>query len=98
MERDNLAQSNTATYGLNSIFNARVVRFAVGLVKKLTSIILMLVFTVFGFIVLVVSVVLLTVESLISRVLSQAKTPKKERCDLIPNSSDNSGQCPTKGL
>jgi hypothetical protein len=38
----------------------------------------MLIFTVFAFVVLAVSVVVMTAESLIRAVLSQAKAPKKE--------------------
>ena len=45
--------------------------------KKLSSLLLMLLFTGFSFVVLAVSVVLLTVESLVSAVLSPTKTPKK---------------------
>ena len=45
--------------------------------KKLTSVFLMLVFTASAFIVLAVSVVLMTVESLISALLPQTTTSKK---------------------
>jgi hypothetical protein len=44
---------------------------------KLSSLLLMLVFTGFSFVVLAVSVVLLTAESLVSALLSPAKAPKK---------------------
>ena len=46
--------------------------------KKLSSLLLMLLFTSFSFVVLAVSVVLLTVESLVSAVLSPAKAPNKD--------------------
>jgi hypothetical protein len=78
MERDNLAQSNTATSFVNFISKARVVQLVGKLAHRLSSIIIMLVFTLFAFVVLVLSVVLLTVESWVSTVLSQAKAPKKE--------------------
>ena|SRR4028118_2159734 len=75
MERDKLPQSNIATYCLSFISKARVVLLAGGLAKRLTSMLLMLVFTVSASIVLVVSVVLLTAESLVRAILSQAKAP-----------------------
>ncbi|XWK88410.1 MAG: hypothetical protein U7127_30225 [Phormidium sp.] len=46
--------------------------------KKLTSLPLILIFTVAGFRVLAVSVILLSVESLISSLLSQAPSSKTE--------------------
>ncbi len=46
--------------------------------KKLSSLLLMLLFTGFSFVVLAVSVVLLTVESLVSAVLSRTKAPNKD--------------------
>ena len=75
MEADKLAQSNIATYCLSFISKARVFLLAGGLAKRLTSMLLMLVFTVCAFVVLVVSVVLLTAESLVRAVLSQTKAP-----------------------
>jgi hypothetical protein len=75
MERDKLPQSNIATYCLSLISKARVVLLAGGLAKRLTSMLLMLVFTVSAFVVLVVSVVLLTAESLVRAILSQVKAP-----------------------
>jgi hypothetical protein len=45
--------------------------------KKLTSVLLMLSFTVFGFVMLAVSIVVMAAESLVSSLLSPAKTPKK---------------------
>lgn len=45
--------------------------------KKLTSAFLMLSFTVFGFVMLAVSIVLMAAESLTSSILSPAKAPKK---------------------
>lgn len=75
MEGDKLAQSNIATYCLSFISKARVALLAGGLAKRLTSMLLMLVFSLSAFVVLVVSVVLLTAESLLWAVLSQAKAP-----------------------
>ncbi len=77
MQRDNLTQLNVVTYCGNFISKAKVVVLAQNLIKKLTSILLMLVFTVSAFVVLVVSVVLLTAELLVSA-LSQAKAPKQK--------------------
>ena len=93
MERDNLAQSNTATYFVNFISKNRVVRLAGNLAHRLSSMVLMLVFTVFAFVVLVVSVVLLTADLLVSKVLSQAKASKKETLqDLVKG--ERSSSCP----
>lgn len=75
MESEKLVQSNILTECLNFISKARVVRLAGGLAKRLTSMLLMLVFTVSASIVLVVSVVLLTAESLVRAILSQVKAP-----------------------
>jgi hypothetical protein len=63
---------------------SRVVQFAGDLVKKLTSVILMLVFTAFAFVVLVVSVIFLTTQSIISTIFSQAKAPTKESLQELP--------------
>ncbi len=72
-------QSNILTDCLSFISKLRVVLQAGGrLVKRLTSRLLMLVFTVFAAVVLVISIVFLTAESLVSRVLSPAKAPKKK--------------------
>jgi len=77
MNRDNLMELNLATRCLSVISRARVVSLLVGGVKKLTSLLVMLSFTVSAFIVLVISVVLMTVESVISAVFSHLKASKK---------------------
>lgn len=84
MERDKLAQSNIANDCWSLISKAKLVLLAQSLIKRLASILLMLVFTVSAFVVLVVSVVLLTAESVVSAVLPQAKAPRKRRLhDLL---------------
>jgi hypothetical protein len=77
MESEKLVQSNLVTQCLNFISKARVVRLAGSLAKRLTSMLLMLVFTVSAAVVLVVSVVFLTAQSLIGAGFSQAKATKK---------------------
>ncbi len=77
MESEKLVQSNIVTECLNFISKARVVMLAGGLAKRLTSMLLMLVFTVSAAVVLVVSVVLLTAQSLVEAVLPRAKAMKK---------------------
>ena len=77
MERDKLVQSNIATYSWSFISKARVVILAKSLMKKLASILLMLVFTVSAFVVLVASVLLLTAELLVSAVVPQAQASHK---------------------
>lgn len=78
MERHQLDSSNIAIHCLSFISKARIVVLAGGLVKKLASMFLMLVFTVFAFVVLVVSVVVLTGQSLVGAVFSPANALKKE--------------------
>jgi hypothetical protein len=78
MKNEKLVQSNLVTDCFNFISEARVFGLAVGLVKRLASMLLMFVFTVFAAVVLVVSVVFLTAESLVSGVLSPVKAPKKK--------------------
>lgn len=77
MERDNLAQSSIATYRWNLISKARVVVLVQSLIKRVASILLMLVFTISAFVVLVASVVLLTAESVVSAIWPQAKASQK---------------------
>lgn len=77
MERDKLVQSHIATYSWSFRSKARVFVLAQNLIKRLVSILLMLVFTVSAFVVLVASVVLLTAESVVSAVLPQAKASQK---------------------
>ncbi len=77
MKDNNLAEQRLAKYCLTSISKVRLVSFLKGGVKKVTSVLLMLVFTVCAFVVLVVSIVLMTAELVISVVLSQAKAEKK---------------------
>jgi hypothetical protein len=77
MESEKLVQSNIVTECLNFISKARVVLLAGGLAKRLTSMLLMLVFTVSAAAVLVVSVVFLSAQSLVLAGFSQAKATKK---------------------
>ena len=77
MERNQLEQSNRVTQCLSFILNARVVVLARRLAHRLTSMVLMLVFTAFAFVVLAASVVVVTAESVVKTVLSLAKAPKK---------------------
>lgn len=77
MESEKLVQSNIVTECLSFISKARVVSLAGSLAKRLTSMLLMLVFTVSAAVVLVVSVVLLTAQSLVFAGFSQAKATKK---------------------
>lgn len=76
MEHNQLEPSNRVTQCLSFILKARVVVLAGSLVHRLTSMLLMLVFTAFAFVVLAASVVVVTAESLLKTVISQAKTPK----------------------
>lgn len=76
MKRNQLEQSNLATQYWSFISKARVVVLAASLVKRLSSMFLMLVFTAFAFVVFAVSVVVVTATSLVGTVLSRAKTPK----------------------
>jgi hypothetical protein len=78
MKNEKLVQFNLDTDCFNFIYEGRVFELAGDMVKKLTSRLLMLVFTVFAAVVLVVSVVFLTAESLVSGVLLPAKAPKKK--------------------
>jgi hypothetical protein len=78
MERNHLEPSNRVTQCLSFILKSRVVVLAVSLVHRLTSMLVMLVFTAFAFVVLAASVVVVTGQSLVKRVLSLAKAPKKE--------------------
>ena len=78
MERNQLEQSNLVTQCLSFISKRRVVALAASLVKRVSSMFLMLVFTAFAFVVLAVSVVVVTATSLVGVVLSQAKAPKRE--------------------
>lgn len=77
MESEKLVQSNIVTECLSFISKAKVVMLAGGLAKRLTSMLLMLVFTVSAAVVLVVSVVFLTAQSLVGAVLPKAKATKK---------------------
>jgi hypothetical protein len=77
MKRNQLEQSNLATQCWSFISKARVVVLAASLVKRLSSMFLMLVFTACAFVVLAVSVVVVTATSLVGRVFSQANAPKK---------------------
>jgi len=77
MEPDKLAESPIATSSGSFISPTRVVMLLKDAAKKLASIFLMLIFTVAAFVVLAVSVVLMAAESMVSAILSKAKTPKK---------------------
>lgn len=77
MERNQLEPSNRVTQCLSFILKARVVVLAGSLAQRLTSMLLMLVFTAFAFVVLAASVVVVTGESLLKTGLSQAKALKK---------------------
>jgi hypothetical protein len=76
MERNQLEPSNLVTQCLSFILKARVVELAGSVAQRLSSMLLMLVFTAFACVVLVASVVVVTCESLIKTVISQAKAPK----------------------
>ena len=78
MKNDKLVQSNILTDCFSFISKPKVALLAGGLVKRLISRFLMLFFTIFAAVLLVVSIVFLTAESLVSRVLSPAKAPKKK--------------------
>ena len=77
MERNQLELSNRVTQCLSFIFKSRVIALAGNQAQKLASMLLMLVFTAFAFVVLAASVILVTGESLVKTVLSQVKAPKK---------------------
>jgi hypothetical protein len=77
MKRDNLAKSLLAVYFSSFISKARVVLLPEDGAKRLPSLLLMLLFTVFAFVILVVSIVLMATESVLSAVLPQAKPVKK---------------------
>ncbi len=86
MEPDQLRQSKIATSFFSFISKAKIVVLAGNLAKKVSSILLMLIFTLSAFVVLIVSAILMTVESLGSAILSKAKTTKKESVqDLLKN-------------
>ena len=78
MEPEQLRQSKIATSFFSFISKARVVVLAGNVAKRLSSILLMLIFTLSAFVVLIVSAILMTVESLVSAILSKAKKTKKE--------------------
>lgn len=78
MERNQLEPSNRVTQCLSFIFKSRVIALAASQAQRLTSMLLMLVFTAFAFVVLAASVIVVTGESLVKTVLSQVKAPKKE--------------------
>lgn len=78
MKNYNLVKSNLVTDGFTFICESRLIGLAVGLVKRLNSMLLMIIFTVFAAVVLVVSVIFLTAESLVAGVLSPEKAPKKK--------------------
>lgn len=78
MERDNLMKQNLATRFLTVISKARVVSLLPGGAKKLTSLPVMLIFTVAAFVVLVVSIGVMAVESVASAVVSHFKASKKD--------------------
>ena len=75
MERNQLKQSNLVTQCLGFILKARVVVLAGSLAQRLSSMLLMLVFTAFAFVALVASVVVVTGESFVKTVFSQVKAP-----------------------
>jgi hypothetical protein len=77
MESEKLVQSNLVTQCLSFISKARVIMLAGGLAKRLTSMLVMLVFTVSAAVVLVVSVVFLTAQSVVGAVLPRAIAIKK---------------------
>ena len=76
MERNQLKQSNLVTQCLGFILKSRIVVLAGSLAQRLTSMLLMLVFTAFAFVVLAASVVVVTAESLLKTLILQAKAPK----------------------
>lgn len=78
MERNQLNPLSRVTKGLSFILKARVVVLAGSLAHKLGSMLLMLVFTAFAFLVLAASVVVVTGESFVKTLLSPVKAPKKE--------------------
>jgi hypothetical protein len=77
MKRDNLANSHLGNYCWSFISKARVVLLPDGGAKRIPSILLMLLFTVFAFVLLVVSIVLMVIESALSAVLTPAKLSKQ---------------------
>lgn len=80
MQSNNLVKLHIHPPDLSFIYNAKGVVLPEDVVKKLASMLLMLIFTVAGLLVLAVSVVLLAAESLFSAVLSQAKGKKSLIC------------------
>lgn len=76
MERNQLEPSNLVTQCLSFIFKSRVIALAGSLAYKLSSMLLMLVFTAFAFVVLAASVIVVTGESLVKTVFSQVKALK----------------------
>ncbi len=76
MERNQLEPSNLVTQCLSFILKTRVVLLAESLAHKLSSMLLMLVFTGFAFVALAASVVVVIGESLVKTVFSQVKAPK----------------------
>lgn len=76
MERNQLEPSNRVTQCLSFIFKSRVIALAGSQAQRFISMLLMLVFTAFAFVVLAASVIVVTGESLVKTVLSQVKAPK----------------------
>ncbi len=77
MDRDKFAKLHLTTYCWSFISQARVVLLPEGGTKRVTSPLLMLIFPISALVVLAVSIVLMTAESVISAVLSPAKALKK---------------------
>jgi hypothetical protein len=77
MKRDNLAKSHLVVYFSSFISKARVVLLPEGGAKRVPSLLLMLLFTIFAFVVLAASIALMATESALSALLPQAKPAKK---------------------
>ena len=76
MQPNNFAKLHIHPSDLSLIYKAKGVVLPEDVVQKLASMLIMLIFTVSGLVILAVSVVFLAAESLVSAVLSQAKTKK----------------------
>lgn len=95
MKRDNLAKSHLVVYFSSFISKARVVLLPEDGARRVPSLLLMLLFTISAFVILVVSIVLMAIESVISAVLLQAKFQKQSTWqDLLKGKSLSFNQLP----